>query len=104
MNLMKLTAPLILFSALSAQAGDCVLKIAREACPGPENETEAYKPYNGKRETEEKKSVGDEAACKKEAETAAKIIRKGILSQKKVTATFDGKAVAGDFKGTAKCK
>jgi len=102
MSLMKLTAALVLFSSISAQAGDCVLKIAREACPG--KETEAYKPYNGKKETEEKKSAADEAACKKEADKAAKIVRKGTLSAKTVSATFDGKAVAGDFKGKSECK
>jgi hypothetical protein len=102
MNLMNLTAALVLFSSLSAQAGDCVLKISREACPG--KETEAYKPYNGKKETEEKKSAADEAACKKEADKASKIVRKGTLSTKTVTATFDGKPVAGDFKGTSNCK
>ncbi len=102
MTIMKLTAALVLFSSISAQAGDCVLKISREACPG--KETEAFKPYNGKKETEEKKAAGDEAACKKEAEKAAKIVRKGTLTSKSVTATFDGKAVTGDFKSSSECK
>lgn len=102
MKLMKMAAAVVLFTSISAQAGDCVLKISREACPG--KETEAYKPYNGKKETEEKKSAADEAACKKEAEKASKIVRKGTLSVKTVIATLDGKAVAGDFKGTSECK
>jgi hypothetical protein len=87
--------------ATSAFAGECVMKIKRDACPG--KEAAAFKPYNGKTETEEKKTVGDEAACKAEAKKAAKIVRKGTLTKKTVAATFDGKD-AGTESDSAECK
>ena len=93
---------LLTFSASLSFAGDCVMKIKRDACPG--KDTEAYKPYNGKKETEEKKSAADAAACEKEADKASKIVRKGTLSAKTVTASFDGKDLGKTFSGTAECK
>ena len=97
----KVILSALFFISLSAQAGDCVLSINRTACAG--KETAAYKPYNGKNPTEEKKSVADAGACKAEAEKAAKIVRKGTLSKKVVTATFDG-AAAGTASDEAACK
>lgn len=96
---------LLVFSAgQMAVAGDCVLTISRTACPG--KQAEALKPYGGKETTEEKKSADDGAACAKAAEKAAKIVRKGVLSAKKVTATFGGAPVEGGktFSGEAACK
>jgi hypothetical protein len=90
-----------LFIAIPAFAGDCVLSITRDACPGKEDA--AFKPYGGKQTTEEKKSAGSEGECKTHGEKAAKILRKGTLSGKKVVATFDGKA-AGEFSDKAECK
>ena len=61
---MKKISLLILAMTLTAAttyAGECKIKIAREACAG--KETEAFKPYDGKKETEETKQVADEAAC-----------------------------------------
>lgn len=101
LNMKTLAAIVIALAASSAMAGDCVLKIKRDACAG--KEAAAYKPYNGKQETEEKKTVADDAACKAEAKKAAKIIRKGTLSKKTVTATFDGKD-AGTETDSAECK
>ena len=77
------------------------MKIKRDACAG--KEASAFKPYNGKSETEEKKTVADEAACKAEAKKAAKIVRKGTLSKKTVSASFDGKD-AGTESDSAECK
>jgi len=88
--------------AFDAQAGKCVMKINRKACAG--KETEAYKPYNGKVETEETKEAKDQADCEKQAEKASKIVRKGTLSNKTVTATFDGKALPKPFEGQSECK
>lgn len=95
-----LAAAIALFSSASF-AGECVMKIKRDACPG--KESQAYKPYNGKVETEEKKTVKDEAECKAEAEKAAKIVRKGVLTKKTVTASYDGKD-AGSASDTKECK
>lgn len=85
----------------TAFSGECVLSVDRKACAG--KETDAFKPYQGKNPTEEKKSVSDEAACKSQAEKASKIVRKGVLTSKKVVAKFDGKD-AGTFEGVSECK
>lgn len=96
------TAAAMMIVSTSAFAGNCELTVTRDACPG--KETEALKPYEGKKETQEKKDVADEAACKAFATKTAKIVRKGTLASKKVTALFDGKAVTGDFADTKACK
>ncbi|MBC7740974.1 MAG: hypothetical protein H7061_02175 [Bdellovibrionaceae bacterium] len=77
------------------------MKIKREACPGKEEA--AFKPYDGKQETEEKNKAGDAAACKKMAEKTSKIVRKGTLIKKTVTYTFDGGA-ALTASNTSPCK
>jgi len=84
-----------------AVAGTCELQITRVACPG--KEAEAFKPYKGEKSTKESKTVADAAACKGKAEQAAKIVRKGTLSEKSVVATFDGAPVAGTFKAESPC-
>lgn len=91
----------LLVSSVSAMAGECVITIDRKACPG--KETDAFKPYNGKNPTEEKKSQDSAGACEKWAEKSAKIVRKGTLTEKKVTAKFDGKDVKGSS-DKADCK
>lgn len=89
-------------SAPSFAAGECVLSIDRTPCEG--KETEARKPYSGKNPTEEKKEKAKtEADCVKEGEKAAKIVRKGTLSKKVVTISFDGKEV-GTKEDSAACK
>lgn len=93
---------LVSLVAFNAQAGKCVMKINRKACPG--KETEAYKPYNGKVETEETKEAKDKADCEKQAEKSSKIVRKGALSLKTVNATFDGAALAKPYEGKSDCK
>lgn len=101
MKFVKVVAVAVLFAS-NAYAGDCVMKIKRTACPG--KATEAFKPYNGKEETEEKKSVKDLKACEAETEKASKIVRKGVLSQKTTKATFDGKDIGKSFTGKSECK
>lgn len=102
MKSVKLAVIAALLCASTAHAGDCVIKIKRTACPG--KSTEAFKPYNGKEETEEKKSLADSKACEAEAEKASKIVRKGVLSQKRTIASFDGKETGQPFTGSAECK
>lgn len=91
---------LTVFSSVSF-AGDCLLKIKREACPG--KEIIALKPYGGKEETEETQTTATVATCKTLAEKAVKIVRKGTLSKKTITYSFDGKnsAIVSD---SAPCK
>lgn len=103
---MKLIYTSVLLSGLFASqavfAGECVLAITRTACPG--KEAEAFKPYDGKTTTEEKKKLSSAGACIKAGEGAARIIRKGTLSGKSVEAKFDGAAVAGSpFSAKAEC-
>lgn len=100
------TLTLVLFaSALVlgpvAHAAECMLSIDRTACEGKQEA--AMKPYAGKNPTEEKTKAKDAEGCMKDAEKAAKIIRKGTLTKKVVTATFDGKEV-GKKEDSAACK
>ncbi len=89
-----------LFVGSLAQA-ECKLSIDRTACP--DKKEAAYKPYGGKNPTDETTKAADEAACVKDAEKASKIIRKGTLSKKTVTAMFGGKEV-GKKEDSAACK
>lgn len=98
-----LSALALTVSSSMAMAAECSFKTAREACPG--KETEAYKPYDGKKETEDKKDVADEKACLGHAEKSAKIVRKGTLSSKKVhTIMFGGKDLGKTFEDKKDCK
>lgn len=90
-----------LFIVSTTFAEDCLVKTDRKPCPG--KETETLKPYNGKNPTEDKKTAADGAACKALAEKSAKIVRKGTLSEKTVSAVF-GKESFGPFKDTSACK
>lgn len=86
----------------SLLAGECAITINRTACPG--KETEMLKPYNGKNPTTEKKTFTALDECSKFAEKSSKIVRKGTLAGKKVTGTFDGKALDKEFEDKAECK
>ncbi|KHD88534.1 MAG: hypothetical protein OM95_08465 [Bdellovibrio sp. ArHS] len=96
-----LVAALLLMSSMS-YAGDCVISIDRKACPG--KETEAFKPYNGKNPTDETKKLDSAEACAKWAEKSAKIVRKGTLTEKKVTGKFDGADLGKNFSDKVDCK
>lgn len=86
-----------------AFAGDCELTTNRKACPGKEDA--ALKPYKGQNpHTDKPAKAADEAACLKMAETSSKIIRKGTLAEKSVTAKFDGKDLGKTFSDKAECK
>ena len=101
---MKKTA-LIFSTLLMAQvafAGDCTITTSRKACAG--KESDALKPYNGKNPTDESKKMDNEEACLKWAEKSSKIIRKGTLTEKSVTAKFDGKDLGKTFSDKAECK
>lgn len=91
-----------LLGATTVWAGECVIDITRDACPG--KDAEAYKPYDGKKTTQEKKKVKDEADCETFANKSAKIVRKGTLSKKTVQAAYDGKKIDKAFSDTSECK
>ncbi len=86
----------------TAFAGECTISITRTACPG--KETEAFKPYNGKVTTEEKKDVADAAACSAMADKSSKIVRKGTLGKKVVKGTFAGADLGKSFEDSKDCK
>lgn len=101
MKTILMIAATIAFAQMSF-AGDCELSISRKACAG--KETEALKPYNGQNPTTEKSTTADADACAKKAEKASKIIRKGTLTEKSVSAKFDGKDTGKSFTDKAECK
>lgn len=103
MKKMMLSVMAMTLASSMAMAGECAFKTAREACPG--KETEAFKPYDGKKETDDKKDVADEKACLALAEKGAKIVRKGTLTSKKIhTVTFAGKDLGKTFEDKKDCK
>lgn len=104
MNKLLLSVIALSFASSVAMAkSECTFKTARTACAG--KETEAFKPYDGKTETDDKKEVDDEKACLALAEKSAKIVRKGTLTSKKVhTVTFAGKDLGKTFEDKKDCK
>ncbi len=52
----------------------------------------------------EKKTLAAAEECLKFAEKSSKIVRKETLAGKKVTATFDGKALDKEFNEKVECK
>lgn len=90
-----------LAGSIAMAADECNLSIDRTPCPGKEEE--ARKPYSGKNPTDEKTKAKDAEVCMKDAEKAAKIVRKGTLSKKIVTAKFGGKDL-GKKEYSAECK
>ncbi|WP_413559315.1 hypothetical protein [Bdellovibrio sp. HCB209] len=97
-----MTAVATMMMAQVAFAADCMITVDRKACAG--KEVEALKPYNGKNPTEETKSLDSAEACEKWADKTSKIVRKGTLTEKKVTVKFDGKDLGKSFSDKAACK
>lgn len=98
----KLFVAAISLISSAAFAGECAISITRTACPG--KETEAFKPYNGKTTTEEKKDVADAAACIAMADKTVKIVRKGTLGKKVIKGTFAGADLGKTFEDVKDCK
>jgi hypothetical protein len=90
------------FVVQASFAGECQLTTERKACTG--REIEALRPYEGKNPTTEKVPAENADTCLKKAEKAAKIIRKGTLTQKTVTVKFDGKDLKKTFTEKADCR
>ena len=85
-----------------ANAADCEITTQRTACPGKEQEV--LKPYGGKNPTVEIKAAASPEACKTLAEESSKIVRKGTLQGKTVSATYnkDSKQTS-KFSDTSAC-
>ena len=88
----------VLLSASGAQAAECMLNVTRIPCPGKEEK--ALAAYRGQKTTQERKKVGSVAACRREAEKACAIVRKGSLKSKSIRGAFNGEAIDG---GTDLC-
>lgn len=101
MRNLAVTALAAMILAAPIAKAECVLVTDRTACPG--KETEAFKPYAGKNPTEEKSKAASADLCLKDAEKASKIVRKGTLEKKVVTAKFDGKEL-GKKEDSKPCK
>jgi hypothetical protein len=97
-----LLSTLVMMMSLSAFAGICTVKIDRTPCPGKTEE--ARKPYDGKNPTEEKKKVDTAKACEDLAAEKVKIVRAGVLAEKKATASYDGKDLGKNFNDKKECK
>lgn len=67
-------------------------------------EEKSSKPYNGKATTEESFQVVDEAECLKQAESQVKIVRKGILQEKRVHIKYRGQSLPMDIVKKASCR
>lgn len=85
---------------LLANAADCQITTQRTACPGKEQEVLA--PYGGKNPTVEVVAAASADSCKAAAEQSSKIVRKGTLKGKTVSAKF-GADAAGQFSDTSDC-
>ena len=86
---------------LASAAGECEITTHRTACPGKEQEVLA--PYAGKNPTVENKDAASADSCKAIAEQSAKIVRKGTLKGKAVSAKFNKDAKAFEFSDASEC-
>ena len=82
-----------LLLATHAFAGDCVMSITREACPG--KDTDSYAKCGGKQSCDETKKTGSAEACAKEAAKACQNKRLDVTKSKTIVAKFNGQSVEG---------
>ena len=93
-QLLHATTLLLLISGTGfTYAADCVLNIARTACPGEEKES--FSKCNGSASCEENKPAVSAAQCISKAKSSCANSRLTITKNKKVTAKFDGAALEG---------
>ena len=93
MRLILASVLLVVSLAISAFAGECVIKTTRVACPGKEKES--FSKCNGQPSCEEKVVAATEKECAEKAAAACANNRPTINKSKQVEATFDGKPVEG---------
>jgi len=87
-----LVAAMIALLSLPAAAGQCAIRVDRQAHPG--KVAEAYGPYGNRNPTVEMKPADSAEACRELAAKNCTIIRKDILKSKAVQAIYDGIPVA----------
>ena len=85
----------VLFSLLmgSALAGECVLQVTRNACPGQEKES--FSKCDGKANCAENVPAASASQCALKAKSSCANKRAEITKYKKISATYDGAAVEG---------
>lgn len=97
---------LLLLSSLPVILGlntySCIVEVERKSCPGMEDKS--FNPYNGKAITAESFQVPDEAECLKQAESLARIVRKGTLQEKRVRIKFKGRYLENEIVKKAACR
>ena len=91
---------ILAFDSPMGWAADYKIITDRKPCPGKERD--AYKPYQGENPTESHFEVEDTDECMRLARNEVKILRKGTIGEKTVTATFRGKS-AGVYSDLKKC-
>ena len=92
-NKSVLAASVLSFVMGSALAGECVLQVARTACPT--KETESYSKCGGKAGCNETVPAASASQCSLKAKAGCTNKRYDVTKYKKVTATYDGAAVDG---------
>ena len=88
---MALTATSL--SVSTAFAGECILNVTREACPGKEKES--YEKCKGQKSCNENKKTGSAEACAKEAVKACQNKRLDQTKSKVIKAKFAGAELEG---------
>ncbi|MBK7960169.1 MAG: hypothetical protein IPK04_02445 [Bdellovibrionales bacterium] len=86
----------LVFGAVQAQAGECVMQVTRVPCSDATKD-ESFKKCGGQASCPETKKTGSEKACESAAKVACenKGVRQKSTKSKTVTAKFDGKDVNG---------
>jgi hypothetical protein len=86
-------AIVVLGTALSAHANECVLQITRTACPAQEKES--FSKCDAKASCTETVPAASASQCALKAKSSCANKRLDITKYKKVSATFGGTAVEG---------
>jgi hypothetical protein len=86
-------AALLSLAMGGAMAGECVLQVTRNACPGMEKES--FSKCNGKAGCSETVPAASSSQCVLKAKSACANKRFDVTKYKKITATFDGTALDG---------
>lgn len=103
MKTLAIAAGLIVASAgfaLPVFAGDCVVHYERIACQG--QEAESFKKCDGQPGCDKTKPANSEEECAAAALKSCENDRLDITKYKSITATYDGKALAGGFDAAGK--
>ncbi len=96
--LLSFSSSLLLLVAASAAQADCVVHYERTACAG--QEAVSFKKCDGQKSCDKVKPADSETACAAAALKSCSNSRLDITKYKKITATYQGKALTGGFDST----